>query len=84
MPRCPLCKTQYPAGVGVWFNAMDPDDVVSLYPLEPPHFPVTPIENYTEVDNQTPNQHGIVGYLNDSEVAKRIHAALASSVHGPV
>ena len=69
----------YPECVGSWFNALDPHDVVALYPLTADTFPVTPtIENKIDVDNQTPNQHGIAGYLNDAEVARRIHQALVA------
>jgi hypothetical protein len=72
-----LGATKHPACASKWFNAMDPDDVVALYPLDDRHFPVDPaIENKTDVDNQTDNQHGIKGYLNDREVAKRIYDAL--------
>ena len=69
---------RHPACAGAWFNAMDPDDVVSLYPLDERHFPGVrpPIENKTDVDNRTPNQHGIAGYLSDADVARRIHDAL--------
>ena len=36
-----------------WFNAMDPNDIVALYPLEPPRFDMQPtIENKTDVDNR--------------------------------
>lgn len=69
----------HPACVTGWFNAMDPNDVVSLYPLDRDHFDVDPeIENFAEVDNPTANQHGISGYLSDPEVARRIHRALTS------
>jgi hypothetical protein len=65
--------------VGAWFNAMDPNDIVSLYPLGPPRFDVQPsIENKVDVDNHTPNQHGIAGYLDDAVVARRIHDALTA------
>jgi hypothetical protein len=65
--------------VGAWFNAMDPNDIVALYPLGPPRFDVQPtIENKVDVDNHTPNQHGIAGYLDDPVVAKRIHDALTA------
>lgn len=69
-----------PPFVTSWLNAMDPQDIVSLHPLRPPHFPdlTPPIENKTDVDNRTPNQHGIAGYLSDPEVARRIHAALVA------
>ena len=72
-----MSPIKHPSCVDHWFNAMDERDVVALYPLNRDNFPVTPaIENKTNVDNQTPNRHGIVGYLNDAEVAHRIHDAL--------
>lgn len=59
--------------VGKWFNAYDDRDVVSLYPLDDDNFSIQPaIENYGEVKNHTDNRHGIVGYLDDVEVAGRI------------
>jgi len=68
---------EHPKCVGRWFNAMDPRDVVSLYPLDTAHFPINPsIENKTNVDNRTSNRHGISGYLTDPDVAKRIFEAL--------
>lgn len=69
----------FPAPVGKWYNAMDPNDVVSLYPLTPKHFNTgKPIENHDKVKNWTDNQHSIAGYLDDAKVAKRIHAALTA------
>jgi hypothetical protein len=69
-----------PPCVGTWFNAMDPHDAVALRPLDDTHFMINPpkpaIENKTDVDNRTPNQHGISGYLSDPVVARRIHDAL--------
>jgi hypothetical protein len=51
--------------------------VVALYPLDRANFLVTPeIENYAEVKNSTDNRHGIVGYLDDARVAKRLLDAL--------
>lgn len=71
-----LAPIKHPAGVGSWFNAMDPRDIVSLYPLDGLHFPVDPpIENKT-VANRTDDRHGIEGYLEDAEVAGRILDAL--------
>ena len=35
-----------------------------------------PVENKTDVKNRTNNQHGINGYLDDKDVARRIHDAL--------
>jgi hypothetical protein len=66
----------FPKQVGAWYNAMDEDDVVSLYPLSKKHFNTgRTIENYTKVDNHTDNQHGIDGYLDDPKVAKKIFDA---------
>lgn len=73
--RCPEC-------VSAWFNAMDERDVVALYPLDTRHFPIDPtvpeIANRRDVRNKTTNRHGIAGYLDDQEVAKRIHDALTA------
>jgi hypothetical protein len=73
--RCPECVTH-------WFNAMDERDVVALYPLNATYFPLDPvepeIENKTDVQNPTKNRHGIGGYLDNMEVAKRIYNALTA------
>ncbi|HKI05332.1 MAG TPA: alpha/beta hydrolase [Thermoanaerobaculia bacterium] len=73
--RCPECVSR-------WFNAMDERDVVALYPLDSGRFPLDPanpaIENKRDVRNKTRNRHGIAGYLDDKEVAKRIHDALTA------
>lgn len=75
--RRALSPIRHPACAAGWFNAMDPRDVVALYPLDRANFGVEPpIENKTDVDNPTPNRHGIAGYLGDADVACRIHAAL--------
>ncbi|MGW1893984.1 hypothetical protein ACWCP6_27575 [Streptomyces sp. NPDC002004] len=71
-----LAPVKRPECTGDWFNAFDPKDVVALHPLEHPQFPVTPLENYSKVENPTPNHHGITGYLGDPTVARRIHDAL--------
>ncbi len=69
-----------PSVVNDWYNAMDERDVVALHPLDKDHFGITPrIENKTDVDNHTDNRHGIVGYLNDPDVARKIHEALISA-----
>ncbi|HVQ59611.1 MAG TPA: hypothetical protein VMS60_11960 [Solirubrobacterales bacterium] len=69
-----------PTCVDDWLNAIDPDDIVALYPLQPPQFGLQPaIENKTDVDNHTTNQHGIAGYLDDPVVASRIYEALMAS-----
>lgn len=73
--RCPECAD-------AWFNAMDERDVVALYPLKPDRFPLDPVNpaivNKTDVRNRTANRHGIAGYLDDKEVAKRIFDALSA------
>lgn len=73
--RCPECVSR-------WFNAMDGRDIVALYPLDPEHFPLDPvnpsIQNKTDVRNRTSNRHGIAGYLDDREVAKQIYDALVA------
>lgn len=62
-----------------WFNAYDDRDYVALNPLDSQYFNVfPPITNKRDVDNQTPNRHGIDGYLNDPIVAKTIYDALIS------
>lgn len=62
-----------PSSVAVWYNAFDTRDVVALYPLDSENFPIQlPIENNRRVKNHTDNRHGIVGYLDDADVARRI------------
>lgn len=77
-----FAPTRTPECVGAWFNALDERDVVALYPLDPRHFPLAPpdpaIENKRDVRNRTRNRHGIAGYLDDAEVARRIHDALVA------
>lgn len=66
-----------PPCVESWFNAYDDRDVVALHPLDGNTFNITPaIENKMDVDNQTDNRHGIIGYLNDGVVATKIREAL--------
>ena len=68
---------RFPAAAD-WYNAFDKRDVVALYPLDANNFPVDPaVENNATVDNHTDNRHGIVGYLDDVNVARRIHVALS-------
>jgi hypothetical protein len=70
---------QYPLPVKEWFNAFDTRDVVALHPLDRANFPVTPeIENYAAVKNSTGNRHGIVGYLDDPQVAQHLLGALGA------
>jgi len=68
-----------PAPVAAWYNAFDTRDVVALYPLDASNFPVhPPIENNAKVKNSTDNRHGIAGYLDDAEVAKRVLGPFSS------
>ena len=76
--RDQLRPLHYPSVEG-WYNAFDTRDVVALYPLDGTNFPVVPsIENNSAVKNHTDNRHGIVGYLDDPVVAKRILGALSA------
>lgn len=75
--RSKLAPLGHPSCVGKWFNAMDPKDVVSLYPLDQDNFGIDPeIENKVDVKNSTPNKHGIIGYLDDPVISRRIYDAL--------
>jgi len=66
--------------VGKWYNAFDKSDVVALYPLDADNFPIQPaVENNNTVRNQTDNHHGIVGYLDKPDIAKRILDALGTA-----
>lgn len=68
-----LTPIENPVGNNGWYNAYDPRDVVALYPLDRANFDVSPaITNNGAVDNWTANRHGIVGYLDDQEVARKI------------
>jgi hypothetical protein len=72
-----VAPIKHPPVAGAWFNARDPRDVVSLYPLTPSFFSVTPaINNYDGVRNRSSNAHHISGYLNDATIADQIHNAL--------
>jgi hypothetical protein len=60
-----------------WYNAYDERDIVALNPLDNRYFPTSPaIVNNNRVQNHTDNRHGIVGYLNDSNVAAAIEQSL--------
>ena len=68
---------RHPATVTSWYNAFDTRDVVALYPLDGESFPIRPaVENHSAVRNHTDNRHGIVGYLDDEKVARRVLDAL--------
>ena len=67
-----------PAGKDGWYNAYDERDIVALNPLDDTFFPADPaIVNNNKVRNKTDNRHGIIGYLNDKDVATIIAAAFA-------
>jgi hypothetical protein len=72
-----LSPISFPQCVRTWMNARDPRDMVALYPLVPPKFPVESITNNSAVTNNTNNRHGIEGYLQDPVVAKWIFEALS-------
>jgi hypothetical protein len=66
-----------PVGTKGWYNAYDAHDIVSLYPLDKDNFDVDPaITNNGTVQNWTDNRHGIVGYLDDANVAKAVYSGL--------
>lgn len=74
-----LTPHTFPKPVTKWYNALDPGDVVSLYPLTPKYFATGgTIENFDKVNNWTDNQHSIGGYLDDKQVAKKIFDALTA------
>jgi hypothetical protein len=71
--RQQLRPLRSPSPVVSWYNAFDTRDLVALYPLDKDNFPVRPeIENYDRVNNHTDNRHGIIGYLDDAVVAKKV------------
>jgi hypothetical protein len=76
--RTKLLPLRFPSPpLGAWYNAFDTRDCLALYPLDQDNFPVTPaIENYSGVRNPTNDRHGIVGYLDDPSIAKKILDAL--------
>ncbi len=62
-----------------WYNAYDERDIVALNPLDDTYFPTDPsIKNNNSVKNKTDNRHGIIGYLNDPNIAKAIVDGLNS------
>ena len=61
-----------------WFNAFDDNDIVALHPLDEQNFKTDPpIKNYSGVDNHTDNQHGIIGYLDDKVISRKIKEYLS-------
>lgn len=75
--RSSLSPISNPAGKSGWYNAYDPADVISLYPLDSNNFDVDPaIKNNGKVKNWTENRHGIIGYLDDPDIARAVFAGL--------
>lgn len=69
---------KHPSGVKKWYNAYDKRDVVALNPLDSRNFPINPeVENYAAINNQTPDRHGIAGYLDKKVVSERLASELA-------
>lgn len=65
------------ASPAAWYNAYDERDIVALNPLAKPWFAVDPkIVNNNQVNNSTDNRHGIIGYLDDKQIAAQVAAAL--------
>lgn len=75
-----MAPLHFPKDISAWFNAMDQRDIVSLHPLDKKNFPLTQdIENNINVQNSTSNFHGISGYLDDIDVAKKIYDAVTKT-----
>lgn len=76
----PKVARKSPLGVGTWYNARDPQDFVALNPIDQTVFMGDPlVEGSDHIVNATSNQHGIAGYLNDAQVARRIVQAARGS-----
>ncbi|WFU74266.1 hypothetical protein [Bradyrhizobium sp. CB2312] len=72
-----LTPISNPVGGKGWYNAYDPRDIVALYPLDGDNFDVNPsITNNGAVNNHTDNRHGIIGYLDNVDVAKIVWSGL--------
>jgi hypothetical protein len=70
-----------PCAKSSWDIAFDPRDIVALYPLDKNNFGVEPeVTNFPSVNNWTDNRHGVVGYLDDANVARTIDALLSHRV----
>lgn len=80
--RQALAPLKRPSLIKAWFNARDEADIIAIRALDDVTFPGPPgsieIENDSNVKNWTDNRHGIVGYLDDANVASRICQALQS------
>jgi pimeloyl-ACP methyl ester carboxylesterase len=74
--RVPPIARKSPLGVGSWYNARDPEDIVALHEIPGARFAGDPsVDNSSHVMNGTSNQHGISGYLSDAKVASAIAKA---------
>jgi hypothetical protein len=71
-----LAPLKRPACLANWSNARDPKDLVALFPLIKPYFPLTEILDDSSIENMTANHHGISGYIGHPNVALMIHQAL--------
>jgi hypothetical protein len=66
-----------PKSASRWLNAYDERDVVALRSLSSDTFPGNPaLLNKADVKNKTANRHGIIGYLDNPDVARWIHEGL--------
>ena len=72
-----LAPLKRPSCVVKWFNGRDPKDVVALFPLAQPHFPLVDIVDNSGIENRTPNRHSISGYIGDLHVARVIYDAIS-------
>jgi hypothetical protein len=74
-----LAPLKRPSCVVNWFNARDPKDVVALFPLTRPYFPLADIVDNSGIENRTTNHHGISGYIGNPHVARKIYEALSET-----
>ncbi len=71
--RIRLTPLSFPGGVARWENYYDDRDPIALYPLDSANFGVEPeILNVSDIQNQTDNRHGIVGYLSRPRVVQGV------------
>lgn len=75
--------SMWPSAVKRWVNASDPADVVALVPAlgrlslfsssaERGESERCDVLNLVDIENKTPNRHGITGYLSDAGIARAI------------
>lgn len=69
-----------PEGVGLWFNARDPEDTVALHDIPAATYRGSPVvSNDSSAVNTSDNQHGIVEYLGAKAIATAIYDAVRGS-----